>query len=169
MNLNNNELSFNVVLNKIGFPVKFEDYRATYRYDANYKQVLEFEKELKINLKKTYYDIYETIMRNQNIFDSEVYLFHVGKLLEKDYINSKRAEIIGRVFEPKVIINPKSNKPMKSSIDFFHSMLKQIDVVDISINSKNKELIVESSQVLVGNSTIIHNQSSRYAQAKQLS
>ena len=157
MESNNKELNFDKVLNKIGFPVKLDDYRATYKYNVDYDQVLEFEHELRQSFKMSYYDILETILKNQNLFDTEVYLFHVGKLAERDYKNSKETEILGTNFENKVYINPEAGKPLKFAVEYFYNMLKDIDVVDISINPINKELVIESSQVLAGNKALIRN------------
>mgnify|MGYP007038240622 CR=1 FL=1 len=50
MILNDNKLEFDKVVSKIGFPISFEDYRATYKYDANIDTISEFENKLSESL-----------------------------------------------------------------------------------------------------------------------
>ena len=154
---NNNELDFEKIINKISFPRNLEDYRTSYKYDAKVEDIESFETELKSALGiKSYSQIQEIILKNQKIFSPEVYLFHVGKLVEKDYNDAKEAEILHKEFIPKVYSTAKTLKPAKTSVEYFIEMFSNgLDVVDISINTQNKELTIESSQELYGNKRII--------------
>lgn len=153
----NNELDFEKIINKISFPRNLEDYRTTYKYDAEIKDIESFETELKNALGiKNYNEVQEIILKNKNIFSPDVYLFHVGRLVEKDYHDAKEAEILHKDFIPKVYSVAKTLRPAKASIEYLNEMFSSgLDVVDISINTQNKELSIESSQELYGNKKII--------------
>lgn len=152
-----NELDFENIVNKISFPRKLEDYRATYIYNAKLEDIEKFEKELKNSLiANSYSDIQNTLINNKEIFSPDVYLFHVGKLVEKDYNDAKEAEILHKDFIPTVYSVSKTIRPAKTSIQYINDMFSsKLDVVDISINTQNNELIIESSLELYGNKEII--------------
>ena len=155
MMLNEKELEFDNIISKIGFPITFEDYRATYKYNADIDKVSKFETELRRYLGQDYNKSLETIKNNKEIFDTELYLFHVGRYLEKDYKASKESEILHTKYYPHVYYSTDTIRPTIGRVNYCNSLLKEIDVVDIAINSKNNELIIESSQELFGNKNIL--------------
>ena len=152
---NEKQLEFEKVVSKIGFPVRFEDYRATYKHDVSIEEVSKFETELKKYISIDYNKSLEIIKNNKNIFDVQLYLFHIGKYLEKDYKESKEAEILGTKFYPHIYYASATNRPTTATIDYCKDLLKNIDVVDIAVNSKNSSLVIESSQELFGDNEIV--------------
>lgn len=157
MLLNDNKLEFDKVVSKIGFPITFEDYRSTYKYDANIDKITEFESELRNNMGKGYNTVLDIIKRYKDIFDTELYFFHIGKYLEKDYKASKESEILKTKYYPHLYYTSKYVRPTIATIDYYNNMLKNVDVVDVGINSKTGELVIESSQELYGNKDLIKN------------
>ena len=152
-----NKLEFDKVVSKIGFPITFEDYRATYKYDANINKITEFESELRNSMRKGYNTVLDVIKSYKDIFDTELYLFHIGKYLEKDYKASKESEILKTKYYPHLYYTSNYVRPTIATIDYYNNMLKNVDVVDIGINSKTGELVIESSQELYGNKDLIKN------------
>jgi len=67
----------------IGFPTGIEDVRAAYLYNAEPKKIIEFEKKLG-NLSGDYNKLLSLIDEYDEIFDKEIYTFHLAKILEKD-------------------------------------------------------------------------------------
>ena len=71
MLLNDNKLEFDKVVSKIGFPITFEDYRSTYKYDANIDKITEFEFELRNNMGKGY----NTVLDIKDRMNEKMWLF----------------------------------------------------------------------------------------------
>ena len=155
MMLNEKELNFEKIISKIGFPITFEDYRATYKYNADFDKVSRFETELKKYIGIDFNKSLETIKNNKDIFDTELYLFHVGRYLEKDYKASKESEILHTNYYPHVYYSTDTIRPTIATVNYCNNLLKEIDVVDIAINSKNGDLIIDSSQELFGNKDLL--------------
>ena len=64
MMLNEKELEFDNIISKIGFPITFEDYRATYKYNADIDKVSKFE-----IVKTEYYEGKKNFLRAHTCFN----------------------------------------------------------------------------------------------------
>ena len=152
-----NQLEFEKVVSKIGFPLAFEDYRATYKYNANIEKISEFEDKLEMYIGNDYNAVLQTIKEYKDIFDTELYIFHIGKYLDKDYKASKEAEILKTKYYPHIYYTSNYVRPTNTSLNYCNNLLKNIDVVDLGVNLKTGKLVIESSQELYGDKDLIKN------------
>ena len=111
-----NKLTMREILKEIGFPLIKNDFRNTYKFDVDLDLAMEFEANLtKI---KDIKDIEEIICEYEEIFDKELYVFHIARLLEQDIDNLKRIELLNNgKMEHLVFTNDVSGKNKRRFFD----------------------------------------------------
>ena len=103
------KMSMREILNNVGFPVIKNEFRSTYKFDVDIDLAMDFEDE--ISQMKDITEIENIIYEYEEIFDKELYIFHVARLLEQDIENLKRAEILGeKNIEQLIFTNDKTGK-----------------------------------------------------------
>ena len=104
-----NKLSMREILSNVGFPVIKNEFRNTYKFDVDLDLAMDFEDEL--SQMQDIMEIERIIYDYEEIFDKELYIFHLARLLEQDLENLKRAEILGnKNLEQLVFTNDKTGK-----------------------------------------------------------
>lgn len=145
------------IVKQWGFPSDLNEFEVTYKYDASKESIEKFKSEIialsdctskKKNLgqnKRRFNEYMGIIMKNESIFDKEIYLLHIARLLEEDYSVQYNSPD-----------NKNYNNKIFTSIDFDESakkaslvrnakgFLSTVDVADITIN-ENKKIKVYSS------------------------
>ena len=145
MESNIKKLSIREIISKVGFPITINEFRNTYKFNVDLQLAMEFEEQLKqINRMS---EIEKIIFRYENIFDKEIYVFHLARLLEKDIENLKRAELLGQNnIEQLVFTNDITGKNKRRFFVNAKNLLKKCDVIDIVMKKKSKgEIEIYSS------------------------
>lgn len=125
-----NDLSMREILNKISFPIVKNEFRNTYKFNVDLDMAMDFEDELSQMQEIT--EIEQIIYDYEEIFDKELYIFHIARLLKQDLENLKRAEILGNDnIEQLVFTNDKTGKNKRRFFVNAKNLLKTCDVVDI--------------------------------------
>lgn len=132
-----NKLSMREILREVGFPLIKNEFRSTYRFNVDIDLAIKFEEELtKI---RDIMDIEKIICKYEEIFDKELYVFHLARLLEQDIENLKRAELLGnKNLEHLVFTNDSTGKNKRRFFVNAKNLLKTCDVVDIVMKKKLK-------------------------------
>lgn len=145
-----NKLSMKEILVKVGFPITINEFRSTYKLDVDIDNAVEFEKRL--GTAKQYQEIIQTISDYEDIFDKELYVLHLGRLLDRDIEATKRAVILEKnKIRQNVFTNDSTGKNKRRFLVNAKELLKGSDVADLEINSSTKEIIINTSQEFVGN------------------
>lgn len=150
------KLDMQKILQQIGFPLTFEEIRATYKYNVDVETAMEFEKKIR-QIKSNYTDIMKIICEYEDIFDKEIFVFHVARLLEKDIEELKRADMLGVPANQQVYNLDLTDKNKRRFLINAKELLKNIDsdVVDLRINASTGEIIIDSSQEFIGNKSVM--------------
>lgn len=133
-----NKLSMRQIIEEVGFPLMKNEFKNTYKFNANFDMTLQFENELtKI---RDINDIEKIICDYEFIFDKEVYIFHLARLLEQDIENIKRTELLGNgKIEHLVFTYDSTGKNKRRFFVNSKNLLKTCDVIDIDIKDKSTE------------------------------
>lgn len=86
------KLSMEKIMSQVGFPYNIKELRSTYKYNVSVELAIEFEKN--ILQAKNFKEIQRLVVKYEGIFDKNVYVLHLGRLLEKDLESQKRQEIL---------------------------------------------------------------------------
>ena len=132
-----NKLSMRQILNEVGFPLMKNEFRNTYKFNVDIDIAMRFEEGLtKI---KSISDIERIICEYEEIFDKELYIFHIARLLEEDIETYKRSELLGvQNTEQLVFTNDATGKNKRRFFVNAKKLLKTCDVVDIVMKKKSK-------------------------------
>lgn len=137
MESNIKKLSMREIIGKVGFPITINEFRNTYKFNVDLQLAMEFEEQLK-QIKRMS-EIEKIICRYENIFDKEIYVFHLARLLEKDIESLKRAELLGqRNVEQLIFTNDITGKNKRRFFVNAKNLLKKCDVIDIVMKKKSK-------------------------------
>ena len=150
------ELNFKDIIGKFGIPVGIEDIRAAYRYDAKGSRLKEFEQKLNTFVSNTVKGSAELLEEYSDIFDKEIYIFHISKLIELDIREEERASFLG-VKRNKLVrfMDEKKAKNNKAEIvSDAKALLESSDVADLTIDQKTRRIILDLSQDYIGNSSV---------------
>ena len=161
-----NKLTMREILKEIGFPLIKNDFRNTYKFDVDLDLAMEFEANLtKI---KDIKDIEEIICEYEEIFDKELYVFHIARLLEQDIDNLKRIELLNNgKMEHLVFTNDVSGKNKRRFFVNAKNLLKTSDVVDIVMKKKTRgEFEIYSSIDLINDNNFDSNNRKTIAEEK---
>lgn len=151
------ELNFKDIIGKFGIPVGIEDIRAAYRYDAKGSRLKEFEQKLNTFVSNTVKGSAELLEEYSDIFDKEIYIFHISKLIELDIREEERASFLG-VKRNKLVrfMDEKKAKNNKAEIvSDAKALLESSDVADLTIDKKTRRIILDLSQDYIGNSSVL--------------
>ena len=151
------ELNFKDIIGKFGIPVGIEDIRAAYRYDAKGSRLKEFEQKLNTFVSNTVKGSAELLEEYSDIFDKEIYIFHISKLIELDIREEERASFLG-VKRNKLVrfMDEKKAKNNKAEIvSDAKALLESSDVADLTIDQKTRRIILDLSQDYIGNSSVL--------------
>lgn len=161
-----NKLSMREILNNVGFPVIKNEFRSTYKFDVDLDLAMEFEDEL--SQMQDIMEIEQIIYDYEDIFDKELYIFHLARLLEQDIENLKRAEILGnKNLEQLVFTNDKTGKNKRRFFVNAKNLLRTCDVVDIVMKKKSKgEFEVYSSIDFINENSLNSNNRKTLAEEK---
>ena len=87
MKTNLERLSIEDIIRKLGFFINFSDFMACYKFNGSQKQMSKFEDEMtqKIKSQKGVEEYLKTISENENLFDKELYVFHLLRILQDTY------------------------------------------------------------------------------------
>ena len=132
-----NKLSMRQILKEVGFPLMKNEFRNTYKFNVDLDLAIQFEDDLtKI---RDIMDIEKIICDYEEIFDKEVYVFHLARLLEQDIELHKRNELLGKEYtEQLVFTNDTTGKNKRRFFVNAKNLLKTCDVVDIVMKKKSK-------------------------------
>ena len=161
-----NKLSMREILNNVGFPVIKNEFRSTYKFDVDLELAMEFEDEL--SQMQDIMEIEQIIYDYEEIFDKELYIFHLARLLEQDLENLKRAEILGnKNLEQLVFTNDKTGKNKRRFFVNAKNLLRTCDVVDIVMKKKSKgEFEIYSSIDFINEDSLRSNNRKTLAEEK---
>lgn len=161
-----NKLSMREILSNVGFPVIKNEFRNTYKFDVDLDLAMDFEDEL--SQMQDIMEIERIIYDYEEIFDKELYIFHLARLLEQDLENLKRAEILGnKNLEQLVFTNDKTGKNKRRFFINAKSLLKTCDVVDIVMKKKSKgEFDIYSSIDFINEDALSSNNRKTLAEEK---
>ncbi len=154
------DLSIREILMQLGVPTGIEDIRAAYRFNTPSKRLIEFEKKL-TNLDGGFDDLVAIFEEYEDIFDKEIYIFHVAKLLEQDMIEGEKAEFLNTAYRLKMNKSPENQKHNSSLIATAKKLLSVSDVADLTIDKLTRNVLVDLSQDYIGNSSIIARRNMR--------
>lgn len=144
------KLSMEKIMSQVGFPYNIKELRSTYKYNVSVDLAIEFEKN--ILQAKNFKEIQRLVVKYEGIFDKNVYVLHLGRLLEKDLESQKRQEILaeendGGIKKQVIFTDPKTT--VRRGIVNAKNLLKDVKVADIGINSETGEIIVYTSKEFV--------------------
>ncbi len=161
-----NKLSMREILNNVGFPVIKNEFRNTYKFDVDLDLAMDFEDEL--TQMQDIMEIEQIIYDYEEIFDKELYIFHLARLLEQDLENLKRAEILGnKNLEQLVFTNDKTGKNKRRFFVNAKNLLRTCDVVDIVMKKKSKgEFEIYSSIDFITEDSLSSNNRKTLAEEK---
>lgn len=132
-----NKLSMRQILKEVGFPLMKNEFRNTYKFNVDLDIAIQFEEDLtKI---RDIMEIEKIICAYEEIFDKEVYVFHLARLLEQDIEMHKRNELLGTEYTEQLVFT--SDTTGKNKRRFFvnaKNLLRTCDVVDIVMKKKSK-------------------------------
>ena len=79
-------VEFKKLINQIGIPTSWPDIRSAYRYNAPEEKFRAFEEEVLNYIRQvnSYEGIVNLIVKHEDIFDKELYILRVARLLEAD-------------------------------------------------------------------------------------
>lgn len=157
------ELNFKDIIGKFGIPVGIEDIRAAYRYDAKGSRLKEFEQKLNTFVSNTVKGSAELLEEYSDIFDKEIYIFHISKLIELDIREEERASFLG-VKRNKLVrfMDEKKAKNNKAEIvSDAKALLESSDVADLTIDKKTRRIILDLSQDYIGNTSVLTRRRNR--------
>ena len=96
-----NKLSMRQILKEVGFPLMKNEFRNTYKFNVDLDIAIQFEEDLtKI---RDIMDIEKIICDYEEIFDKEVYVFHLARLLEQDIELHKINELLGKEYTEQLV------------------------------------------------------------------
>ena len=143
-------VEFKKLIKQIGIPTTWVDIRSTYKYNAPEQKFRAFEEDVLsyIRQENSFDGIVNLIIKYEEIFDKELFILRVARLLENDIANEKN-----------IFANPKSNlskirlhefsSNKASALQAAKRALKKVDIVDVEMTKKR--LDVYSSQEFIGN------------------
>ena len=166
MESNINKLRMKEILNKVGFPVTINEFRNTYKYNVNLDTAIEFENKLKQIRKIS--DIERIICEYEEIFDKEIYVFHIARLLEQDIENMKKAMLLEKEgVNQFVFTNDESGQNKRRFFVNAKNLLKNCDVIDITMKKKSKgEFEIYLSKDFINQNTQFSEQREKEAEEK---
>ena len=170
MNLELEKLGILDIINKVGFLKNINDLQATYKFDSSPEDIIAFEKELfsEIEDQKRYSKYMEIIRKYERIFDKNMYVFRVARLLEEFYkIYQSPVLVEGNLAISPVYFHTSSkqvkiafkNNPntnivdkldIKSTIKYCKEALSKVDIADL-VESDDGSFRLYTSQEFVGN------------------
>ena len=148
------DLSIREIIDQFGIPSGIEDIRAAYKFNTQSKRLIEFEKKL-ASVDGDFNTIISVFEEFEDIFDKEIYIFHVAKLLEQDMIEGEKAEFLNTDYRLLMIKSPENTKHNSSLIGAAKKILGSSDVADLTIDKFTRNVIVDLSQDYIGNGSII--------------
>ena len=148
------EMKMNELIMQLGIPEGIENIRAAYKFNASSARIMEFEEKLK-NTTGEFYSLMNVFCEYEDIFDKEIYVFHVAKLLEKDVAIEEKATFLGMKYKTLIKKSPNNQRHNSSILATAKNFLSTSDVADLSIDKDTKSLVVDLSQVYIGNGDVI--------------
>ena len=158
MESNIKKLSMKEILSRIGVPITINEIRNAYKFDIDLNLVMNFEDDLKQIEKLS--EIEQIICEYEDIFDKEIYVFHIARLLEKDIEEMKRAKLLGiNKVEQHMFTNDVTGKNKRRCLVNAKNLLKNSDVIDIVVkkNSNGEFEIYSSIDFLQENTEFSNN------------
>ena len=113
MHLEIEKLGILDIINKVGFLKNISDLKATYKFNSLPEDIKAFEKELfsEIENQKCYSKYMEIIRNYERIFDKNMYVFRVARLLEGVYKMSQNPMLAeGKLLESPVYFHTSSKQ-----------------------------------------------------------
>ena len=170
MHLEIEKLGILDIINKVGFLKNISDLKATYKFNSLPEDIKAFEKELfsEIENQKCYSKYMEIIRNYERIFDKNMYVFRVARLLEGVYKLSQNPMLAeGKLLESPVYFHTSSkqvklafkNNPnvniadkldIKSTIKYCKEALSKVDIADL-VEADDGSFRLYTSQDFVGN------------------
>lgn len=148
------DMKMNDIMMQLGIPGRIEDIRAAYKFNASGSKVMEFEGKLR-NIDNDFDTVMNLFSEYEDIFDKEIYVFHLAKLLEKDISIEEKANFLGMRYKTLVKKSPNNQRHNTSILVTAKNFLSTSDVADLSIDKDTKQLVVDLSQEYIGNADII--------------
>lgn len=140
------------IVKKWGFPTELYEFESTYKYNCSEEDINRFKSEIieiskpnRRSSKKTFENYVKIIGKNEKIFDKEVYLLHVARLLEKDYIEQYNSEE-NLEYESRIFLDSEFSDMAKKVLLIRNAktILKDLDIVDVKIKDNMKLNIFSS-------------------------
>ena len=140
------------IVKKWGFPTELYEFESTYKYNCSEEDINRFKSEIieiskpnRRSSKKTFENYVKIIGKNEKIFDKEVYLLHVARLLEKDYIEQYNSEE-NLEYESRIFLDSEFSDMAKKALLIRNAktILKDLDIVDVKIKDNMKLNIFSS-------------------------
>ena len=162
MKANLERLSIEDIIRTLGFFINFSDFMACYRYNGSQKQMSRFEDEMakKIKGQEGVEEYLKTINENENLFDKELYVFHLLRIVQDAYDKIQDPKYAsGSIKLPIFMINGKGqNKPLdkdeiKRIVNRSRKLLQDSDIVDLDVYRESEKIKVYESRRYVGKST----------------
>ena len=162
MKTNLERLSIEDIIRKLGFFINFSDFMACYKFNGSQKQMSKFEDEMtqKIKSQKGVEEYLKTISENENLFDKELYVFHLLRILQDTYDKiQSNTYINGVVKVPIFMINGKGeNVPLdrdsiKRILSKSRKLLQDSDIVDLEVYRESGKIEIYESRRYVGKNT----------------
>lgn len=142
-------VEFKKLINQIGIPTSWPDIRSAYRYNAPEEKFRAFEEEVLnfIRQVNSYEGIVNLIVKHEDIFDKELYILRVARLLEAD-VNMEKSIFANQSDTSRIRLeNRNANK--QQALQIAKRALKKVDIVDIMMTKKRIDIY--SSQEFIGN------------------
>ena len=157
------ELKFKDIVSQFGIPVGIEDIRAAYKYNAKSTRVKEFEQKLGSFSNNNTTKGLELLNEYEEIFDKEIYIFHIAKLIEQDLREEEKSSFLGKKHSTFIkFVGERKNKNNKASlVSTAKELLESSDVADLNIDPKTRKIIVDLSQDYIGKAGVLTRRKTR--------
>lgn len=154
-------LSLEDIIKKIGFFTNFGDLRATYKFNGKVADMREFEKKMNLEIRtnKRFEEYLKIIKEYEHIFDKNLYVFHVVRLLQETYDKIINPEFKEKtVKSPIFLYNGKSSSSINSTDELKKILRKarkmiidtDLDIIEYEANSQSGEVKIYESREFTG-------------------
>lgn len=154
------------IVNKWGFPSDLSEFEATYKCDASPADIEKFKEQI-ISLSKSstkkrktedsekkFSEYLDIISKNESIFDKNLYLLHVARLLKEDYSAQYNSDNENEIDTNRVYTSEEYSDMAKKAllIRSAKKILSNLDIANIRIrkdeNGKERYEIYTSSEFI---------------------
>lgn len=162
MSKNIDELSIEEIIRRVGFFNNYLDLVASFKFNGSTKQMSKFEAEVSNCIKEgaTARDYLRLINKNENLFDKELYVFHLLRGLQAVYDKMRSPKYKDDDIQVPIFmirgngqIQFLDKKDIKEVISKAKGLLQNSDIVDLELYKNTGEIKVFESRRYVGKTT----------------